>query len=69
MVEVFKTNVSNHTRASGLLEILASRFNEVKFNFDLTDCDNILRAEGTSVSTVSIVEILKCHGFYCKVLE
>jgi hypothetical protein len=41
-VEVFKTNVGNQ-RTANHLKLLLERLPACKINFDLEDCDNILR--------------------------
>ncbi|AYL99418.1 hypothetical protein HYN43_011330 [Mucilaginibacter celer] len=45
MVEVFKTNVSRRREANKLLEAIHKTFNNHKANFDLEDCDRILRIQ------------------------
>ena len=45
MVEIFKTNVSTKRTANSLLKSLRRQLPACQFNFDLDDCDRILRAE------------------------
>jgi hypothetical protein len=45
MVEVFKTTVSELTQSERLIKQIEDAFNDYKVNFDLEDCDNILRVE------------------------
>jgi hypothetical protein len=47
MVEVFKTNIQKKIQGKKLLCILAETFPALKINFDLSDCDKILRVKGT----------------------
>ena len=68
MVEVFKTNVEHRELAEQLASILQSRFTFCKINFDLDDCDKILRVEGKQICVESIIEILNIHGLQCEVL-
>ena len=68
MVEVFKTNVEHRELAEQLASILRVRFAFCKINFDLEDCDKILRVEGNQICVESIIEILSTHGFECEVL-
>jgi hypothetical protein len=68
MVEVFKTNVQQHEQAEQLTSVLRSRFDFCKINFDLEDCDKILRVEGKQVCVETIIEILNIHGLQCEVL-
>jgi hypothetical protein len=68
MVEVFKTNVQYRELAEQLASILQSRFTFCKINFDLDDCDKILRVEGKQICVESIIEILNTYGLQCEVL-
>ena len=68
MVEVFKTNVQHRELAEQLVSILRGRFAFFKINFDLDDCDKILRVEGKQICVETIVEILNTHGLQCEVL-
>lgn len=69
-VEVFKTNVSDPEHAIMLVYRIESAFANYTANFDLEDCDKILRVE-TSDSRVDVsmlVAILKDLGFDAEVL-
>ena len=68
MVEVFKTNVQHRELAEQLASILRDRFAFFKINFDLEDCDKILRVEGKQICVETIIEILSTHGLACEVL-
>lgn len=48
-VEVFKTNVQQQRQAAWLLGLLNRQFPLCRINFDLDDCDRILRVEGREV--------------------
>ena len=69
MVEVFKTNVQRKTQSKMLLCILSETFPSFKINFDLSDCDKVLRVEGNNIETLPIMILVKEHGFQCEVLE
>jgi len=43
MVEVFQTTVSNTRQAKLLQQNILVRYPDLQINFDLQDCDNILR--------------------------
>ena len=45
MVEVYKTNVKKQKQANLVLKKLRQEFPCFIFDFDLEDCDNILRIE------------------------
>ena len=49
MVEIFKTDVERSEQAAKLLKVLANRFPLFKVNFDLEDCDRILRVKGKQI--------------------
>ena len=68
MVEVFKTNVQEDSTAS-LVEQLLEHFPQSKINFDLEDCDKILRVEGSNVIPGKVIDILMMQGYLCSVLE
>lgn len=69
MVEVFKTNVEDHQQAKILLEEIHKVFTGYKANFDLDDCDNILRVQSAgTVQTRSLISLLKDFGSAAEVL-
>ncbi len=69
MVEVFKTNVHKISHANKLINLLLQQFPGNKINFDMHDCDKILRIEGQNFVTGKIIMIVKENGFACAVLE
>jgi hypothetical protein len=69
VVEVFKTNVQNQEAALILLNELHTHFPDTLFNFDLDDCDKILRAECNPILPAKIIEFLNSKGYWCEVLE
>ena len=71
MVTIFKTNVYNSKDENYLLEnILCQKYPNHKINFDLEDCDKILRIEGReNLNTDDVVALLDNCGFYCEELE
>jgi hypothetical protein len=69
MVEVFKTNVRKKAQSKMLLSILSETFPSFKINFDLSDCDKVLRVEGDNMEAVRIMILLKKYGFECEVLD
>ena len=69
MVEVFRTNVRHKRQARVLLDVLSRQFPSFSINFDLDDCDRILRVEGESVCHERIAELLADNGYECGVLE
>lgn len=69
MVEVYKTNVRYKRQAKQLLDILIRQFPMFNINFDLEDCDKILRVEGNNIPQEKIVRLLTENGYQCSVLE
>jgi len=49
MVEVFKTNVKSTQQSIIILSKIRKYFPKLRVNFDLGDCDKILRIEGEEV--------------------
>jgi hypothetical protein len=69
MVEVFRTNVRRKRQAKVLLDILSKQFPLFRINFDLEDCDKILRIEGENISQEKIAKLVTENGYQCNVLD
>lgn len=71
MVEVFKTNVQHADQARVLVDEIHATFPGYTANFDLEDCDKILRVKssGNLVEAFPLVELLKKYGFDGEVLS
>lgn len=69
MVEVFKTNVEDAEQADIILRKLNIHFPAYRINFDLADCDRILRVEGENIRQRQIVAILHQSECLCKILD
>ena len=69
MIEVFKTNIFKKESAKDLIHKLSECFPEYKINFDLEDCDNILRIEGIQVQAGGVKEIVNNEGYICELLD
>lgn len=70
MVEVFKTNVIHAAVAERLRAELSDLLPVAKINFDLEDCDHILRVEVDAPQAVTFVQRhLQQHGYHCEALE
>ena len=67
-VEVFKTNITCIDQAERLACLLIGHFPETRIDFDLEDCDRILRVEDKQICVDTIIEILGKHGLECEVL-
>lgn len=69
MIEIFKTSILQQQEAFAVIKTLSDYLPSLKINFDLSDCDKILRVEGQHFCAQTIIEILKGQGHYCQVLE
>ena len=63
MIEVFKTNVASMEEANRLAEKILLNIPNVKVNFDLEDCDKILRVEGTLIKNEEVIKVTSSLGF------
>jgi hypothetical protein len=69
LVEVFKTDVRQRRQAKLLLGILQKRFPLLRINFDLEDCDKILRVEGENIQQEKIARLIIENGYQCNILD
>jgi hypothetical protein len=58
MVEIFKTDIQSKQVALEILTSLQSAFPDYKMNFDLEDCDKILRIESTAIDIEAVQVVL-----------
>lgn len=68
MVEVFKTNIDIEL-ANQLLSQLQKNFPDCRINFDLDDCDKILRIEGKTFQLEKVRFIVEAGGYECELLQ
>ncbi|TDO77798.1 hypothetical protein EV143_10330 [Flavobacterium chryseum] len=69
VVEVFKTNVHKEADKNYVIAVIQSQFPHYKVNFDLEDCDKILRVEGVELEAKNIIDYVNCLGYLCIALE
>lgn len=71
MVEVFSTNVHSVEAARILIAAIETKFADYKANFDLEDCDRILRVKTLKgrVEAWPLIRLLKSFGFEANVLS
>ena len=65
MVNVFKTNETTKVAVKKLAPVLDKLSFITKWNFDLQDCDKILRVEAPAFDTTIICELLNSLGYSC----
>jgi hypothetical protein len=70
-IEVFKTNVRNTNQADKIIRRLNVLFPNHKINFDLDDCDNILRVESVqgSIQAQEIIKVVEGFNHAIEILE
>lgn len=68
-VEVFVTNVQDVTQAEYLKSMLLKSFPHYIINFDLQDCDRILRVESDKIDPKAIIRLLTSENFQCEMLN
>src|SRR5690606_2793248 len=79
-VQVFTTDIKNRFQEERLLRTLEKSFPELEINFDLWDylsnpempypCGHsILRVQGNTINSKSIISTINQSGFKCDILE
>lgn len=70
MVEVFKTNVIDPHHAAMLIDRIHKTFAGYNANFDLEDCDKILRVKSNSdfIQVHVLIDLLQNLGFTAEIL-
>ena len=70
MVEVFKTSVKEQKEAEALISLIHDTFADLMANFDLDDCDNILRVQSinSEIQPDKLIRLLKAEGHTAEVL-
>jgi hypothetical protein len=69
-VEVYKTNIHKVKEARQIAKSLTAILPKCKINFDLDDCDRILRIETLKgpINSKQVITLLNKSGFNCEVL-
>lgn len=69
MIEVFKTNVNSTQQAAACIELIRHTYKFCRVNFDLDDCDKILRVQSCFIiRPESIIALIKQLGVQAEVL-
>jgi hypothetical protein len=68
MVHVFKTSVLTEIQISKLRPELDELLSGAQWNFDLDDCDKILRIDTSSRIADAVTTLLLTSGFDCEEL-
>lgn len=68
-IGVFKTNVELPQEVHRLQPVLDGSERIMRWNFDLSDCDRILRIESHANIAPEIIRLMRCQGYVCEELE
>ncbi|SDC41501.1 hypothetical protein [Niabella drilacis] len=68
MIYVFKTSVQRRKDVLRLQPVLNDLLPSLNWNFDLDDCDKILRVESAMEIAPSVIRLLREAGFDCEEL-
>lgn len=63
IVEVFKTNVQTEIDTNYIIDTIHRQFPEYHINFDLEDCDKILRVEALELNPKNIIQYVNNLGY------
>lgn len=69
MVEVFKTTVNNKRESQKIVKTLEIKLPDARINFDMEDCDNILRIEANEIDIQLVIKILHQNGHNIELLK
>ncbi len=69
MIYVFKTSVKTKIQVKNLKPHIDKILPNEKWNFDLEDCDRILRIDSEENIVLKITDLLQIHHFYCEELK
>ncbi|MDB5156212.1 MAG: hypothetical protein JWR50_919 [Mucilaginibacter sp.] len=66
-VEIFKTNVLQECDANDMIRLLLQHCPNCRINFDLDDCDRILRIESRHhiITIQQIIHLMTVWGYTC----
>ena len=67
-VLIFKTSVASRQEVSRIHPLFTSLSDIKQYNFDLEDCDNILRVVSNGIEPQTITHMLHIAGFSCEEL-
>lgn len=68
-ISVFKTSITSTEQIHKVQPYLDLLYDISHWNFDLEDCDNILRIESRRRVSAFIINIMGTLGFKCEELE
>ncbi|MEO4006007.1 hypothetical protein [Flavobacterium sp. CAU 1735] len=69
MLYIFKTTVKKKKDVKAISRIFEASNNILHFNFDLEDCDKILRVKSESLKATEILSLISHLGHDCEELD
>lgn len=69
MIYVFKTSVKTKIQIKKLTPHIDNMLPKAKWNFDLDDCNKILRIDSEDNIVSTITNLIKGHHYNCEELE
>lgn len=65
-IKVYKSDVDDHGKARLITQVIQKKFKKYEVNFDLEDCDNVLRVESRNgpVDESALEDIFKRYGHH-----
>ncbi len=69
MIYVFKTSVKTKMQVKKLKLHIDEKLPNAKWNFDLEDCDKILRIDSKENIVLKTIDLLNAHKYSCEELE
>jgi len=69
MIYVFKTSVRTKNQVKKLRPHIRKTLPNARWNFDLQDCDKILRMDCDENIVLKTIDLLTVHQFHCEELE
>jgi hypothetical protein len=69
-IEIFKTDVYDRAEADMIIQQLHAAFENYRVNFDLHDCDRILRVENPSgeIAPDPVIKMMEEMGYAAELL-
>jgi len=70
-IEIFKTNVNKKQVADRITALLSQSVAGCAFNFDLEDCDKVLRVESDNgaIDVDHIIHLMCANNLMCQLLN
>lgn len=68
MIYTFKTSVRTKRQVRKLKPLINHILPNGKWNFDLEDCDKVLRVDSDENVVVKVIDVLSTNKFHCEEL-